>query len=52
MTGCIIGIADQEGWTLFVVVLIMETSTSSVSIICLRYRCSDPMCSTCSLDHH
>ncbi|RDX46625.1 hypothetical protein OH76DRAFT_1485320 [Lentinus brumalis] len=33
VTGCIIGIADQEGWTLFVVVLIMETTLVALTII-------------------
>ncbi|KAI0708125.1 hypothetical protein C8T65DRAFT_727657 [Cerioporus squamosus] len=33
ITGCVIGISDQEGWTLFIVVLIMETTLVALTIV-------------------
>ncbi len=51
VTGCSIGISDKEGWTLFVVVVIMETSTYPPTT-CLQYRLNaHAACSTYSFDY-
>ncbi|RPD65324.1 hypothetical protein L226DRAFT_531088 [Lentinus tigrinus ALCF2SS1-7] len=33
VTGCVIGISDKEGWTLFVAVLIMETTLVAMTML-------------------